>query len=95
MHFYTCHEGWSWHQCQLNEAILNLPDRSLFHQEANERKIIKGWIKDSQYFLNCVGMVDGVMRETKNCIEDYFTHQSEYAIVAMVVCNDKKRIHYL
>ncbi len=85
------------HVAQSVEAILSLSHQSLFWPNTNERKVINGQIKESHYFLNCIGMVYGThlgLQEKPGLHgEDYFTWKSEYAIVAMVVCNGKRRIH--
>jgi hypothetical protein len=64
-----------------------------------KEKVIKGQIKESHYFLNCIGMVEGTYLGLQEKLslhgEEYFTQKSEYAIVAMVVYDDKRRIHYL
>lgn len=85
--------------CRSVKALLSLESRALFWPDEEERLVIKGRIKEQFHFPYCVGMVDGthlgLMEKPSNHGKDYFTRKCEYAIVAMVVCDDKRRIRYL
>ncbi len=80
-------------------AILSLQSRSIFWPDAVEREEISGRIKLDYLFPKCVGTVDGThlglaMKPSLHG-EEYFTRKARYAVVAMVVNDDKRRIRYL
>jgi hypothetical protein len=79
-------------------ALLTFQKRSIFWPSA-ERQDISEWFKQEFYFPKVVGTVDGTHLglATKPSLygEDYFTWMSRYAVVAMVVNDDKKQIRYL
>lgn len=81
------------------KVILSLENQTLFWPDVRERVELKSRIKEKFYFPNCVGMVDGthlgLMEKPSEHGEDYFTRKCEYGVVAMVVCDDKRRIRYL
>lgn len=82
-------------------AILSLEDEVLFWPEKDERIEISNRIKQQTYFPNCVGFfgfVDGALipLSTKPCghSEDFYIRKSNYAINAMIVCDDLKVIRH-
>jgi hypothetical protein len=80
-------------------ALLTFQKRSIFWPSAAERQVISERFKQEFFSPKVVGTVDGTHLglATKPSLygEDYFTQKSKYAVVAMVVNDDKKRICYL
>jgi hypothetical protein len=74
-------------------AILLLENKSIFWPDAAKRHEISTQIKDQYPFPKVVGTVDGthLVLSMKPSLhgEDYFTQKSRYAVVAMVVQDDK------
>jgi hypothetical protein len=80
-------------------AVLQFRNRSIFWPGPEERQAISNRIRDSFMFPKVVGTVDGThlgLSTRPVCHgEDYFSRKSNYAVVAMVVNDDKRRIRYL
>jgi hypothetical protein len=80
-------------------AINSFGKRSIFWPSAAERVEISSRIKEQHLFPKVVGTVDGthVGLAFKPSLhgEEYYTRKSQYAVVAMVVNDDKRRIRYL
>lgn len=79
-------------------AVLSLEDKVLFWPEEYERMEISARIKEQTRFSDCVGFVDGTLiplskRPTWNG-EDFYSRKSNYAVSAMIVCDDQKLIRH-
>jgi DDE superfamily endonuclease len=86
--------------CRLSalQALLTLEDRTYFWPDHEERKQIANRIRDTYLFPNCVGLIDGTLLPlaTRPLLhgENYLSRKRFYAIVMLVVCDDKSRIIY-
>ena len=81
------------------QALLSLEKDVVSWPNKTERKAIKDRIKDQHGFPNCTGYVDGTLIglgfKPSRSGEDYFTRKGTYAINAMIVCDDQKRIRHV
>ncbi len=77
-------------------AVLQFRNRSIFWPGPEERQVISNRIRDSFMFPKVVGTVDGThlgLSTRPVCHgEDYFSWKSNYAVVAMVVNDDKRHM---
>ncbi len=78
------------------KALLSLTDHCVFWPSDEERLEISGRIRQRHSFKNCVGFIDGthlgLSTRPEYCGEEYFTRKGKYAIAALVIVDDKKRI---
>jgi hypothetical protein len=81
------------------DAVLSLFNDTVFWPGEEERTEIALRIREKHHFPKCVGFVDGTRLglafKPELDGEDYWTQKQSYAVSAMVVCNDFKRIRYL
>jgi len=81
------------------EAILSIFPDTVFWPDEEERDQIARRIRDKHHFPKCVGFIDGTHLGLafKPVVdgEEYYTRKQQYAVSAMVVCDDYKRIRYL
>ncbi|GAU89796.1 hypothetical protein RvY_02306 [Ramazzottius varieornatus] len=77
-------------------ALLSLEKTVVTWPNTSERATIKARIEKNQGFPHCLGYVDGsligLQEAPSMCGEDYYTRKGSYAINAMIVCDDLKRI---
>jgi hypothetical protein len=80
------------------KAILSLRDQCFFWPSEEERLEISSRIKSRYFFKNCVGIIDGthlgLSTRPENCGEEYFTRKGQYALSALIIVDDKKRIRH-
>ena len=81
------------------DAVLSLFNDTVFWPGEEERTEIAVRIREKHHFPKCVGFVDGthlgLAFKPELDGEDYWTRKQSYAVSAMVVCDDFKRIRYL
>jgi DDE superfamily endonuclease len=80
------------------QALLSLEDQTYIWPDAAERRLIANRIKAVYKFPNCVGIIDGTLLPLASRPlvhgENYLSRKKFYAIVMLVVCDDKSRILY-
>jgi len=64
--------------------------------DEEERKAISAWIKHAHGFVNCVGLIDGMLfplafAPSQNS-KDYFTREGNYAIKGLFICDDTEKL---
>jgi hypothetical protein len=81
------------------DAILSLFPDTVFWPDEEECIQISCLIRDKHHFPKCVGFIDGnhLGLAFKPVVdgEEYYTQKQQYAVAAMVICYDIKRIRYL
>ena len=80
------------------QALLSLEKDVISWPNKTEQRAIKDRIRDQLGFPNCIGYVDetliGLRFKPSRRGEDYFTREGTYAIDAMIVCDDHKKIEH-
>jgi hypothetical protein len=80
------------------KAILSLRDQCIFLLSEEERLEISARIKSQYFFKHWAGIIDGThlgfSTRPENCGEEYFTRKGQHAILALIIVDDKKRIHH-
>lgn len=80
------------------KAILSLESVAFFWPDDTERREISARIREKHHFPCCVGLMDGthlglaVKPEANG--EEYFTRKSQYAITALIIVDDLRRIRF-
>jgi hypothetical protein len=81
------------------DAILSLFPDTVFWPDEEEHNQISGRIRDKHHFPKCIGFIDGTHLGPafKPVVdgEEYYTQKQQYAVAAMVICDDHKQIRYL
>lgn len=81
------------------QSLLSLESDVVSWPNMQERDAIKERIKEKFKFPNCIGMVDGTLigLESKPVKggEDYYTRKGNYALNAMIICDDQRRIRHV
>lgn len=79
-------------------AVLSLERECLFWPEEDERKEFSARIKEQTGFPDCLGFVDGTLIPVSTKPgwhgEDFYSRKSNYAVNAMIVCDDQKLIRH-
>ena len=80
-------------------AILALESRTVVWPTKEKKQTIKRAIKKKFTFNHCIGFVDGTLlplyQAPSEHAADYYSRKGFYAISAMVVCDEKKKITYI
>ena len=84
---------------QACSAILKLQKEVIKWLDEEERKPISAWIKHAHGFVNCVGLIDGMLfplafAPSQNP-EDYFTMKGNYAIKGLFICDDTAKVTWI
>lgn len=77
-------------------AILSLQGEAITWPDVDERREIGRRIQEKHGFPNCVGLIDGTLlplafKPIANG-EDYYTRKANYAVHALITCDDVARV---
>jgi len=89
------------HECVMSvcSSILKLQKEVIKWPDEEERKAISTRIKHAHGFVNCVGLIDGMLFPLafapSHNLEDYFTRKGNYAIKGLLICDDAAKITWI